>query len=100
MTVNASDMTSLFDGLIRTRLFSSNQLGIPFRKFEGKLLGKVWIKNGSKGWSRRAIEITDRLRIEGEKELRQLKEFWTRFDLIDVEGLCLVVKFWYLFTKL
>lgn len=45
------------------------------------------------------VEITDRLRIEKENEIRNIKEFWTRFEIIDVEGLCLVVKFWDFLTK-
>ena len=62
------------------------------------MFGLIWIKS-SKGWSRSAAEITDRLRVEGEKEIKYLREFWTRFELIDVDGLCLVVKFWDHFVK-
>ena len=31
--------------------------------------------------------------------MKQIKELWTRFELIDVEGLCLVIKFWDFFKK-
>lgn len=52
-----------------------------------------------KGWSLTNIEITDRLRMEGGKEVRVINELWTRFDLISMQGLCLIIKFWDGLTK-
>lgn len=47
------------------------------------------------GWRYKGAEITDRLRMEGEDQVRRMTEVWTRFEFIDIEGLCLVIKFWH-----
>jgi len=47
--------------------------GIPYRKYEGKIIGKVWIKRFFEGWVLTGMEITDRLRIEKENEIRNIK---------------------------
>ena len=47
----------------RAKLFVSNRFGVPFRKYEGKIIGKLWVKRFFEGWVLTGVEITDRLRI-------------------------------------
>jgi hypothetical protein len=99
LLVNGGELGQWFTSCVRAKLYSINRLGIPECLFDGKMIGKLWVKSFVKGWKKTGTEITDRLRLEGDREIKVIKEFWTRFELIDVEGLCLVVKFWDFLTK-
>ena len=66
ITVNGLDSSIWFINIVRAKLYCSNRFGIPFRKYEGKFIGKVWMKRFFKGWVSTGLEVTDRMRIEGE----------------------------------
>ena len=97
--VNMDELGQWFASIVRAKLYTSNRVGIPQYLFEGKMIGTLLVRTFMGGWRKTGAEITDRLRFEGDKDIRVIKEFWTRFEIIDVEGLCLVVKFWDFLTK-
>lgn len=72
ITVNGADSAYWFINMIRAKLYTTNRFGVPLRKNEGKLLGKLCVKV-YEGWKRKGVEITDRLRIEGEDQIRRIK---------------------------
>ena len=65
IAVNANDTVFWFINLIRAKLYAGHRYGIPYRKYEGKIIGKVWVKRFFHGWVSTGVEITDRLRIDG-----------------------------------
>jgi len=72
VAVNSSDLFRWFFSVVRAKLYSSHRFGVADGNFDKSMLGLIWIKN-SKGWRRAAAEITDRLRVEDEKEIRQIR---------------------------
>ena len=73
VTVNSNDLAEWFFSLVRAKLFSTHKFGVFDEKFEKSMLGWIWVKNSKGGWRRTAAEITDRLRVEDEKEIRQIR---------------------------
>lgn len=96
--MNGGELGDWYFNFVRAKLYGSCKIGIPQYVFEGQVIGTLRVK-GFFGWKNVGAEITDRLRFEKDKEIKVIKEFWTRFEIIDVEGLCLVVKFWDFLTK-
>ena len=57
-------------------MYGISNYGIPYRKYEGKIIGKVWIKRFFEGWVLTGVQITDRLRIEKENESIKQSKFY------------------------
>ena len=59
-------MVEWFIQLVRVKMYHNQKLGIPYRFFNGHLVGKLQVKNYFGGWNKKGVEIIDRIRIEGE----------------------------------